>query len=581
MKSKKIILALAVSGLVSACSNPLSKTYRTADENVDKNTQQLDKLTQQAAQPMGKADTSQVPVLSGAYLGTSVFKRNSGQALPTSVERGGVRLMSPGAIGLLAIGNLITEATNIPVSFASDIRSSVSKKEPEFTKLNESISSGDPKDVDKLAAALDSVLPKNKAGENSRNHTVPLTIGDSRAFNYDKMRVNYQGTLSGFLNQVAAYFDIGWRYEDGRIQFSRQITRSFSLAVMPSIMDSNATMTAGITESNGSSGGGSSENGGGVTVGATQTSKIEVKLDIWKELQASLKGIVGEQGAFTASPSTGIVTVTAPTSVVERVGRQVYEINRQLLRQVTMKVEVYNVALTKDSNWQFDLEAVYTSGSGTTTIGNALNPALGAGGGISTGVVDGKFKGSKAVLSLLEQKGDVSVVNTASLTTMSGQPVPVQVSNTQNYIESITQSTDDGVTTVTPNVGTVNSGFSLNVLPKVMDDGKVLLQYNMNISTLVGPDNGFNTFIYNGKEQISLPNLDQRSFIQSGLINNGATLVLAGYEKLVNSTSDDGQGSPYFKWLGGKSAATQTREILVVMITPVVLDHAAELVRLN
>ncbi|MFZ3184913.1 MAG: secretin N-terminal domain-containing protein, partial [Pseudomonas sp.] len=405
----------------------------------------------------------------------------------------------------------------------------------------------------------------------------PVSIGALGVIGPDKMRVDYRGSLSGFLSQTAAYFDIGWSYQDGRLQFSRQVTRTFQLAAMPSTVTGNASMTAGL--SGGGSDGGSD---GGVTAGASQTATVAVKMDFWKELQGSLEAVVGDHGRFTASPSNGTVSVTAPASVVERVGREVYELNKQLLRQVTLKIEVYNVALTKNSDWQFDLAGVLNTGAGSYSFGNATNPTLGINGGISGQVMgDGKFTGSQAMLSLLEEQGDVSVVNTASLTTMSSQPVPLQVSNTQNYLESLTQSTSDtGKTTTTPNVGTVNSGFSLTMLPKIMDDGKVLLQYSMNLSTLVGEKAGFNSYKYMDQELL-LPNLDQRSFIQSGLIQNGATLVLAGYEKISNSTNDKGQGSASFKGLGGTQGGKQIREMLVVMITPVVLDHTAELARLN
>lgn len=576
MIGDKRIIILLMSFLLSGCSTFMSSTYRQADGDIDDNIKKAERLAIKAKQPMNKADTSVVPVKNRAYIGATVLKRDLGQRLPVAVERNGIRLKSAVPLDLLAIGELVSEATNIPVSFATDIQKLASETSPLAPSSGNSTPQSDSDENAKLAAALDASLAKAQGSKSVR----PINIGNTRTLGFNSMRVNYQGPLSGFLNQVAGYFDIGWRYEDGRIIFSHQVTRTFTLAIMPGTMDGSASMTAGISDSTDSSGG-SGEGSSGVTAGATQTSTVSVKLDVWKEVEKSIKGIIGEQGTYAVSPSSGTVTVTGSVSMVDRAARQIYELNKRLLRQVTMKVEVYNVALTKDSNWQFNLDGVLNSGIGTFSIGNAIDPVLGNNGGISAGVVDGRFKGSQAVLSLLEQKGDVSVVNSASLTTMSGQPVPVQVSNTQNYVESVTQSSDEGVTTITPNIGSVNSGFSLSVLPKVMDDGKVLLQYTMNISTLVGPNNGFNTYKYGENSVISLPNLDQRSFIQSGLINNGSTLVLAGYEKLTNSTSDDGQGSASFKGLGGSRTGKQQREILVVMITPIVLDHSAELAMLN
>ncbi|MBP4052093.1 hypothetical protein J9978_21705 [Chromobacterium violaceum] len=572
---KNKLALLLVSGLLGACS---STTYQQAGKAVENSARHVDRLNKLAAQPMAQADTSLVPIRSGSYLGATVLKRQSGQILPAKLERAGVRLKAAGPQTLLAIGDLISEATGIPVAFAADIAAPVKATASPAAAPAVETKAAQPNEAGQLAAALDAALPKAAAG-NKASQPAPLTVG-LPSLSHDRMRVNYRGALSGFLNQTAAYFDIGWRYEDGRIQFSRQVTRTFQLAAMPSTLDGNASMTAGLSENGGGSG-----KGGGVTAGASQTAKVSIKLELWKELQEGLKGIVGNQGVFTASPSSGMVTVTGPASVVERASRQIYEINKQLLRQVTIKIEVYSVALTKDSDWRFDLNGALSLLGGKIDFGNA-GAAVRNMSSVLQGVVGGKgsLSGSSAVLALLESKGDVSVVNTASLTTMSGQPVPVQVSNTQSYLESLSTTVSEKTPIITPNIGTVNSGFSLNVLPKIMDDGKVLLQYSMNISTLVGKDKGFTTYEYSSnrtRNVLSLPNLDQRSFIQSGLVNNGDTLVLAGYEKLYNSTSDSGQGAADFKALGGAQGGKQTREILVVMITPVVLDHAAELARLN
>ncbi|WP_189338906.1 secretin N-terminal domain-containing protein [Chromobacterium amazonense] len=572
--------------MLTACS---SMVYEGAEQSIKEAQQKVDSLVDKAAQPMPKEDTRTVPVRDDVYLGASIIKRQNGQQLPVRLEKEGVRLMSAAPMSLLSIGDLIAETTGIPVSFATDIF-----EQPGKEKKRE----GDNPDqsgnrAQEISNALDAAASSGNR-KLDKNGGSALFFGRPSPISQEKMRVNFRGSLSDFMHQVAAYFDVSWRYQDGRMQFSRLVTRSFQLAASPIRMDGNATMSAGIGENSGStggsgggSGGGSSSSSasGGVTGGASQSAKVDIKLDLWKELQDSLKTIIGNQGDFTASPSSGMLTVTAPTSVMERVARQVQEINRQLLRQVALKVEVYSLALTKDSSWRFDLAGALAVGAGVYSFGNAVAPSLAAAGIGASVVGGGKFDGSKAVLSLLEEKGDVSVVNTASVTTMSGQPVPVQVSTTQSYLESLTSTVSDGVVTVTPNVNSVNSGFSLNLLPKVMDDGKILLQYSMNLSTLVGKDNGFNTYEFPGTNgemtKLSLPNLDQRSFIQSGLINNGATLVLAGFERLTDKTADDGQGSANFKLLGGKRTSQQARDMLVVMITPVVLDHSAELARMN
>ena len=190
----------------------------------------------------------------------------------------------------------------------------------------------------------------------------------------------------------------------------------------------------------------------------------------------------------------------------------------------------------------------------------------------------GKLAGSQAVLQALDSLGTTDVVTSASVTTMSGQPVPLQVGKTTGYVSQIgSTSLSDTSSSTTATASTISSGFSLNVLPKVMDDGKVLLQYSINLSSLAGQDRGFDSVDIGGGQKMEVPDINQRSFIQEGMIDNGATLVLAGFEAMQDNSTDNGMGTPNFKLLGGTRSGAHDRQVLVICITPVVLDHSGSL----
>ncbi|MFZ3185799.1 MAG: hypothetical protein WA173_16850, partial [Pseudomonas sp.] len=147
---------LAACGLLTACS---STTYQQANKALGDNLKQVDQLNKLAAQPMPKADTSLVPLRTGHYLGTTVLKRQSGQDLPPRFELDGVRLLAGGPQELLAIGQLITEATGIPVAFASDIFAE--SKTRTAAPPRSAATPGQAQDeAGRLAAALDAALPR-------------------------------------------------------------------------------------------------------------------------------------------------------------------------------------------------------------------------------------------------------------------------------------------------------------------------------------------------------------------------------------------------------------------------------------
>ena len=67
---------------------------------------------------------------------------------------------------------------------------------------------------------------------------------------------------------------------------------------------------------------------------------------------------------------------------------------------------------------------------------------------------------------------------------MSNQPVPIQAIQRTSYLAGSSSSqTDYGQTTeLTP--GEVTTGFTATIIPHILDRRRVVLQYNLNLSTL-------------------------------------------------------------------------------------------------
>ena len=73
-------------------------------------------------------------------------------------------------------------------------------------------------------------------------------------------------------------------------------------------------------------------------------------------------------------------------------------------------------------------------------------------------------------------------------------------------------------------------------------------------------------------EYIQNPVIETRGFTQEVAMKSGETLILAGYERVEDSADKKGVGNPKNTLLGGSQTAKKDRTVLVIMLTPVVLE---------
>jgi type IVB pilus formation R64 PilN family outer membrane protein len=156
------------------------------------------------------------------------------------------------------------------------------------------------------------------------------------------------------------------------------------------------------------------------------------------------------------------------------------------------------------------------------------------------------------------------------VTTLNDQPVPVQVATQQSYLAQVSSTATLNVgTSSSLTAGTVTTGFNLTLLPHILDDGTVMMQFYTNISSLKSLD----TVSSNG-QSIQVPTVDTRNFLQRISMKSGQTLMIGGYEGIVDNGTKTGVGSPSNYALGGGLTAQRSREVIVILISPVTMSGA-------
>jgi type IVB pilus formation R64 PilN family outer membrane protein len=401
-------------------------------------------------------------------------------------------------------------------------------------------------------------------------------FGDVRA---DRIQLQYTGPLAGLLDAATARLGLSWRYRDKTVTIYHVDTRSYSIASLPTTTRMDAVVTAGTTSSAGLSGGGGSGGGSSGSTnsglsgssGSTQTTTVALDSDPPNDLTKSVEAMLTrEVGRAYLSTSTQTLTVTDTPDVLDRVGLMVDARNTFSTRQVLLNVKVLSVTTNASDEFGIDWNLIYTDIARSTGVGIArsFTTSTDATSG-SINILEGsRFDGSQLVLKALSKTGNVSILTQPSVTTLNMEAVPVQVAKQTSFLASTstTQTANVGSTSaLTP--GTVTTGFNMTLLPYIMDDAKtVLLQFSVNLSTL----NNIRR-VSSGDNAIEIPEVDSRIFSQKVRLQSGETLVLSGFEQSITSADRAGTGSPWNFLFGGGASASKKRDVLVVLITPVVM----------
>jgi type IVB pilus formation R64 PilN family outer membrane protein len=317
-----------------------------------------------------------------------------------------------------------------------------------------------------------------------------------------------------------------------------------------------------------------------------QYSNLSGQLSVWNDLEKTLDELKSKKGKVIVSQSTTSVTVHDHPSNVKQMAQYISRLNKSLSQEVGIRVEVLEVQLNKDFNYGIDWNVVQkllkTSISLTGNLSTATNL-------VATNLVSqqsdtglagfqiGKSgsDNSHFLLNALSQEGRVRVVTKPQVVTMNNQIASIRITQDTGYIKSITSSQFEQYQTTTITPGTITDGFTLYLLPKIQDQN-VYMQISSRIANLLSlekvsnePSNEEGNSKNNSQfSAIMVPTVSAKEFNQRSVVRSGSTLIIAGYKRLRDQTS---QAKMFgVTALGGVGSQSQNVETLV-LITPTIL----------
>lgn len=572
---RRAILTLAMVATLSGCA------YQRTQETFQKNDTTAETVTKHMSAARSERPET-VSIMQKPWVSHAPIAITQDKKLPPAL---GCRItFAPvQAVSIFEFGQTITSLCGTPVR--------VTKDAVDFLTGN----SGNAAYSEIVSSALPPLppLPAGMGPGTAPAAAIPLVNGPAPQMRGNAADLGQMGLVSnikwqakpvaGLLDVVTSRLGLSWRYTDGIISIYYLDTRVFRITAIPSKTTMTSTVASGnlLSQSSGSGGGGGASLGGSggggavqISGGSNQNTEVSIATNIAADIEKTLKSMLTPLGKLSMSFSTGSVAVTDTPEVLDRIGTYLKAENASLRRMVRINVDMMVVTLDASDRFGIDWNVVYKQLAGKYGAGLMSNMAPASDSVVgSFGILDtanSEFSGTKLLFEALSKQGSVSVVTTPTINTLNLQPAPLQIAEQQYFVKnSSTTNTPNVGSTSSLELGTVTTGFNANVLPFVIDSDNLILQFSASISPRAKIRE-----VTNGLVTAEAPETSSRTFSQQVALRSGQTVVLSGYEQTSDTGGKSGVGDPGFLALGGGFNRASKREVLVILITPIIADPA-------
>jgi type IVB pilus formation R64 PilN family outer membrane protein len=400
--------------------------------------------------------------------------------------------------------------------------------------------------------------------------------------------LSYEGAVGGLLDQGTARLGISWKVENDAVIF--YYLQTVRLDIQPadaqytlkgevtsglsSATGTDSTSSSGTASNSGGTGGAGVSGSGGSTMSSTSRMGNNLYSDLKSTVQSMLTPGVGR---MSLNETTGTMMVTDVPETVSRIKDYIDAENKTLSKQVIFKIVVYTVNMDTSDVAGINWNAVWKSlsqnygltlantetGIDSSAISGGFNVLDTASGAAS------QFAGTSFLLQALSKQANVSDVKTSTIMTTNMSAAPVLVGQQTTYLKEVSTTAystgNSTVPTQTLTPGTVTTGTNITIFPKVLDNGRLMLNLFMDISSLKNL-----RVITSSTDKIEAPDMDTRSIQQRIWLKPGQTFIMSGFEQNTNNSSKQGTGSPNNIIFGGARSGEKTKQSFVITVTPYV-----------
>lgn len=288
------------------------------------------------------------------------------------------------------------------------------------------------------------------------------------------------------------------------------------------------------------------------------------------------------KGYYSIDKPIGLITVTAPRPLVEKIAVYLENLKSELYRQISIEAKIIEVAIDDSESRGIDWTNFLTGKTLDFQLfgpnGIIYNPTTGQGGRGVSQVSIGTNPFSLA-LNFLDTQGHSNVLANPKLSIMNGQPGLITAGDSVKYIDKVESRVDATTGTVTYSIttATLMSGIGMSVIATIMENDEIILNLTPVTSKLNGNEVDY---IVGWGGQIGVPRIKLREMNTTVRVKSGQVVVIGG---LIDNADDTGAGTaksnkvpflgdiPIIGNLFSKSTKNTKKSELVIMLQPKIL----------
>lgn len=377
------------------------------------------------------------------------------------------------------------------------------------------------------------------------------------------------------LNAIAASSGYSFEINDNVVIWSQFQVKTFKVAMVPGIEEFGIGKKGDKSVSSSST---TEVQKNTVISSKDEFAHTKGEINALYDTLSGVQLLLSDSGKASLLPSTTAIVVKDFPDNVKKAGEFIHETNQLLTKQVSMKMVVYDILTTDETMGSLDWKVLASDlvGKGVETglasvfgdqVSTATAPVL-----LDFTRTTGRLENSQILLNALQSQGAVNVKTYPMSTAMNNRVAKLRSIERTNFIleRSITSTVNIG-TEGSIKQGTVETGFSLYMLPSIIKD-KVIIRVTTNMSALVSltkkgavetEDNTGNN-VY-----IEAPEVADKDFDNTVMIPNGKTLLLAAYSSYQEASKNANAG---FDVLGTSKSSNKRRIETIIAITPTIID---------